>query len=85
MGAYKVFFKKSALKELEAVPRKDLRRLLAAIEDLSTDPRPPQSQKLSVSEKYRLRLGVYRVLYTIDDDKLVVCVVRVAHRREVYR
>lgn len=85
MGAYKVFFKKSALKELEAIPRKDLRRLLAAIEDLSTDPRPPQSQKLSASEKYRLRRGVHRVLYTIEDDKLVVCVVRVAHRREVYR
>jgi len=85
MGAYKVFFKKSALKELEAIPRKDLKRLLAAIEELSTDPRPPQSQKLSASEKYRLRRGVYRVLYTIEDDKLVVCVVRVAHRREVYR
>jgi len=85
MGAYKVFFKKSALKELEAIPKKDLKRILAAIEALSVDPRPPQSKKLAAAEKYRLRQGAYRVLYTIEDDKLVVCVVRVAHRREAYR
>lgn len=85
MGAYKVFFKRSALKELEAIPKKDLKRIFAAIEALSVDPRPPQSRKLAAGEKYRLRQGVYRVLYTIEDDKLVVCVVRVAHRREAYR
>jgi mRNA interferase RelE/StbE len=85
MGAYRVFFKKSALKELEAIPKKDLKRILAAIEALSENPRPPQSRKLCAAEKYRLRQGVYRVLYTIEDDKLVICVVRVAHRREVYR
>lgn len=85
MGAYKVFFKKSALKELAAIPKKDLKRILAAIEALSVDPRPPQSRKLAAAEKYRLRQGVYRVLYTIEDNRLVVCVVRVAHRREAYR
>jgi len=85
MGAYKVFFKKPALKELDAIPKKDLKRILAAIEALSEDPRPPQACKLCAAEKYRLRQGVYRVLYTIEDDRLVVCVVRVAHRREAYR
>ena len=85
MGAYRVFFKKSALKELEVIPKKDLKRILAAIEALSENPRPPQARKLCADEKYRLRQGVYRVLYTIEDDRLVVCVVRVAHRREAYR
>jgi mRNA interferase RelE/StbE len=85
MGAYKISFKKSALKELGAIPKKDLKRILAAIEALSENPRPPQSRKLCAAEKYRLRQGVYRVLYTIEDDRLVVCVVRVAHRREAYR
>jgi mRNA interferase RelE/StbE len=85
MGIYRVFFKRSALKELEAVPKKDLKRILAAIEALSTTPRPPQARKLCADERYRLRQGVYRVLYSIEDDKLVICVVRVAHRREAYR
>jgi len=85
MGAYRVFFKRSALKELEAIPKKDLKRILAVIEALSTNPRPPQARKLCAAEKYRLRQGVYRVLYTIEDDRLVICVVRVAHRREAYR
>lgn len=85
MGAYRVFFRKSALKELEVIPKKDLKRILAAIEALSENPRPPQARKLCADEKYRLRQGVYRVLYTIEDDRLVICVVRVAHRREAYR
>ena len=85
MAASSVFFKRSALKELEALPKKDLKRVLAAIEGLKDDPRPPQSKKLAAAEKYRLRQGVYRILYTIEDDRLVVCVVRVAHRREAYR
>jgi mRNA interferase RelE/StbE len=85
MAAYKVFFKRSALKELETIPKKDVKRLLAAIDALSENPRPPQAKKLSAEEKYRLRQGVYRVLYTIEDHKLVVCIVRVAHRREAYR
>jgi mRNA interferase RelE/StbE len=85
MAAYSVFFKRSALKELEALPKRDLKRVLAAIDGLAKDPRPPQSKKLAAAEKYRLRQGTYRILYTIEDDRLVVCVVRVAHRREAYR
>jgi len=85
MARYKVVIKKSALRELKALPKKDLRRLVSAIEGLASDPRPPGSRKLSASERYRLRQGVYRVLYSIEDDKLIVHVVKVAHRREVYR
>lgn len=86
MASYRVFIKPSAAKELEAVgTKKDRRRLVARIRSLAADPRPPGCQKLSGSEKYRVRQGAYRVVYWIEDDKLVVTVVRVAHRREVYR
>lgn len=85
MAEYRVFFKKSALKELAALPKRDLGRVLEAIEGLKENPRPPQSKKLSADEKYRLRQGVYRILYTIEDDRLVISIVRVAHRREAYR
>lgn len=83
---YNVLIKRSAAKELEAVgSKKDRRRLVAKIRSLAVDPRPPGCQKLSGSEKYRVRQGVYRIVYSIEDDRLVVTVVRVAHRREAYR
>lgn len=86
MASYRVFIKPSAAKELEAVgTKKDRTRLVARIRSLAADPRPPGCQKLSGSEKYRVRQGAYRVIYWIEDDKLVVTVVRVAHRREAYR
>ncbi len=86
MASYRVFIKPSAAKELEAVgTKKERTRLVARIRSLAVDPRPPGCQKLSGSEKYRVRQGAYRVVYLIEDDKLVVTVVRVAHRREVYR
>ena len=85
MARYEIVFRKSVRKDLEPIPKRDVRRILADIADLANDPRPPQSRKLSGSEKYRLRCGVYRVLYEIQDEILVVCVVKVGHRREVYR
>ena len=78
MASYKVFIKRSAAKELEAVEsKKDRRKLVAKIRSLGADPRPPGCQKLSGSEKYRVRQGVYRILYSIKDDRLVVTVVQV--------
>ncbi|MCH8006192.1 MAG: type II toxin-antitoxin system RelE/ParE family toxin [Planctomycetes bacterium] len=86
MASYRLLIKRSAAKELEAVgSRKDRRRLVAKIRSLGADPRPPGCQKLSGSEKYRVRQGAYRIVYSIEDDRLVVMIVRVAHRREVYR
>ena len=85
MAKYEVRFKKSVAKDLDPLPRKDVQRIVAAIQTLSDNPRPPQSIKLSGSEKYRLRCGVYRVLYEIQDDVLIVCVVKVGHRKNVYR
>jgi mRNA interferase RelE/StbE len=86
VASYKLVIKRSAAKELEAVgSRKDRRRIVVKIRSLAVDPRPPGCQKLSGSEKYRVRQGSYRILYSIEDDRLVVTVVRIAHRREAYR
>ncbi len=85
MARYEVRLRKSVSKDLDPIPKRDVQRIVAAIAALADDPRPPQSRKLSGSEKYRLRCGVYRVLYEIQDDILVVCVVAVGHRKEVYR
>lgn len=85
MASYRVLIKRSAAKELEAVPLKDRRRLVARIERLAANPRPVGAQKLSGEEKYRLRQGDYRILYEIVDDDLIITVVRVGHRRDVYR
>ena len=85
MARYEVRFRKSVSKDLDPIPKKDVQRIIAAIDVLADDPRPPQSRKFSGSEKYRLRCGVYRVLYEIQDDVLVVCVVKVGHRKDVYR
>ena len=85
VASYNVVIKRSAAKELEAIPRKDREKLVNKIALLAHDPRPPGSEKLAGDEKYRMRHGDYRVLYEIDDASVVVVVVRVAHRREVYR
>ena len=85
MASYEVRFRKSVSRDLDPVPKRDVHRIVAAIAALADNPRPPQSRKLSGSEKYRLRCGVYRVLYEIQDDVLVVCVVKVGHRKAVSR
>jgi mRNA interferase RelE/StbE len=85
MGAYKVFFKKSVWKDFESIPKKELKRILERIDSLSESPRPPGSLKLSGKERYRLRQGNYRILYSIQDEELTVWVVKIAHRKKVYR
>ena len=85
MGNYKITIKKSAAKEIEAIQRHDRVRIIEKILRLSEDPRPVGSQRLSGQEKYRIRQGNYRVLYQIYDDELIVVVVKVGHRREIYR
>ena len=85
MERYNVFIKPSAAKELEALPRKDRVRIAKRIEALSHTPRPPGSEKLTAQEKYRLRQGDYRIVYSVSDNQKAVVVVKVAHRREAYR
>lgn len=85
MAAYKLFFKKSVHKDFGSIPKKDLKRILSRIESLSEDPRPKGCEKLTGQEKYRLRQGRYRIVYSIQDDKLTIWVVKVAHRKHIYR
>jgi mRNA interferase RelE/StbE len=85
MARYRVIVRKSVSKDLKGIPKKDVRRILAAIESLVDDPRPPGTKKLSGQDRYRLRQGNYRILYEIEDDRLIVCVVRIGDRRDVYR
>jgi len=85
MARYSITVRRSVSKDLDRIPKKDTQRIIKAIRALSDDPRPPQSKKLSGEEKYRLRCGVYRILYEIQDDQLIICVVRVRHRKDVYR
>ncbi len=85
MASYSLFLKRSAAKELESVAGKDRRRIVDRIQALATEPRPPGIEKLSGAEKYRVRQGDYRILYTIDDAARTVIVVKIGHRRDVYR
>jgi mRNA interferase RelE/StbE len=85
MAEYKIFFKKSVEKDLRVIPKKDLKKILNRIEALAEDPRPPGCEKLTGQHRYRLRQGRYRILYSIQDDELTVWVVKVGHRKEIYR
>ena len=85
MAQYEVRFHTSVPKDLDAIPKRDAERILLAIRGLANNPRPPQSRKMVGVDKYRLRCGVYRVVYEILDAVLVVFVIRVAHRKNVYR
>ncbi len=84
MARYEVAFKSSVYKDLKPIPKEDVKRILARIEALTEDPRGPGCEKLSGQERYRVRQGVYRILYEIVDDRLIVTVVKIAHRRQVY-
>ena len=85
MAAYKLFFKKSVQKDFDAIPKKDLKRILDRIAALAENPRPPGCEKLTGQDRYRLRQGRYRIVYSIQDDELTVWVVRVGQRKDIYR
>jgi len=85
MANYKLVFKKSVSKDLRPIPNKDVARILRRIEGLREDPRPGGSEKLSGQERYRIRQGVYRIIYEVEDELLVVTVVKVGHRKHVYK
>jgi len=86
VARYDVFIKPSALKELEAVDsKKDRQRIVRAILSLEEEPRPSGCRKLSGKDKYRVRSGQYRIVYAVQDAILAVTIVKIGHRREVYR
>ncbi len=85
MAEYKVYFKESVEKDFSAIPKKDLQKILRRMETLANDPRPPGHEKLTGQERYRVRQGHYRIVCSIQDKELTVSVVKVGHRKEVYR
>jgi len=85
MAAYKVYFRESVEKDLHTIPKKDLKRILRRIEMLADNPRPPGCEKLTGQERYRVRQGQYRIAYSIPDHEFTVWIVKVGHRKDVYR
>ncbi len=85
MAKYKITIKKSAAKELEDIPQRGLRKIIKRIRALAQNPRPPGSQKLSAQQRYRVRQGDYRIVYSIDDANHIVDIFKIGHRKEIYR
>lgn len=85
MASYSLAFKKSVAKDLRSIPNQDVKRILKRIDTLCENPRAEGVIKLSGLERYRVRQGVYRIIYEIQDTKLIVLIVKVAHRGEVYK
>ena len=85
MASYSLAFKKSVAKDLRTIPNNDVKRILNRIKSLCENPRAEACVKLSGEEKYRVRQGVYRIIYEIQDKELIILVVKVAHRSHVYK
>lgn len=84
MAKYSIVFKRSVYKDLRAIPRADIKRIIKRIDSLAEDPRGTGCEKLSGQERYRIRQGIYRIIYEIVDDKLIVTIVKLGHRRQIY-
>jgi mRNA interferase RelE/StbE len=85
VASHSLLIKPSALKELQALSPQDRRRIITRIEGLSADPRPHGCEKLPGLEQYRLRQGDYRLIHSVDDEVRAVVIVKIGHRRDVYR
>ena len=85
MANYSLAFKKSVAKDLRNISNKDVKRILKCIETLRENPRAEGCIKLSAQERYRVRQGVYRIVYEIKDAELIILVIKVAHRSVVYK
>jgi len=85
MTNYKVVFKKSVAKDLRSIPKVDIKKILSRIDSLANDPTPIGSERLSGLQRYRIRQGNYRILYEIEEHIVIVTIVKVGHRRDVYR
>jgi mRNA interferase RelE/StbE len=84
MAEYKIYFKESVEKDLWQIPQKEIKKILRRIESLTVNPRPPGCEKLTGQERYRVRQGRYRILYSIQDNELTIWVVKISHRKDVY-
>lgn len=85
MASYELLFKQSVAKDLRSISKKEVARILRRVESLRDNPRPPGSEKLSGRERYRIRQGVYRIIYEVTDEALIVVVVKDGHCKRVYK
>ena len=85
MAGYKVYFRESVEKNLRVIPKRDVKQILHRIESLTAEPQPLGCEKLTGQKRYRLRQGRYRILYSIQDKELTVWIVKVSHRKDIYR
>lgn len=85
MAVYKIFFRASVEKDFSAIPKTDSKKIFQRIKALADDPRPVGCEKLTGQDRYRIRQGRYRITYSIQDKELTVWVVKVGHRKEIYR
>ena len=82
---YSIRFKSSVKKDLRSIPKQDVLRILNAVEHLSEDPRPIGSKPLTGRDAWRIRVGQYRAIYTINEQEIVIEIIKIAHRKNVYR
>ena len=85
MAVYKVHFRESVEKDLSIIPKKNLKRILQRVKMLADNPRPSGCEKLTGQERYRVRQGQYRIVYSIQDYELTVWIVKIGHRKDIYR
>lgn len=85
MGKYKILFKKSAVKDLKQLAKADCVRINKKIKQLADNPRPVGAKKLTGENYFRIRIGNYRVIYSIEDHELIVILIKIAHRKKVYK
>jgi mRNA interferase RelE/StbE len=85
MAAYKIYFRESVEKDFAGIPKSDLKKILQRIKTLAEDPRPSGCEKLTGQDRYRVRQGRYRIVYSIRDQELTIWVVKVGQRKDIYR
>ena len=85
MAGYKIYFKVPVEKDLRQIPQREIKKIFQRIDLLTTNPRPPGIEKLTGQERYRVRQGRYRILYSIQDNELTIWIVKISHRKDVYR
>ncbi len=86
MGLYKIEWKKSAINELKSLPKQVIKRVIKKVKELEKNPTPKGVKKLLGCERfYRLRVGKYRIVYEIKKGKLIIFIIKVGHRKNVYK
>ncbi|ANV91251.1 type II toxin-antitoxin system RelE family toxin [Picosynechococcus sp. PCC 8807] len=86
MAGYSIEFLKTAQKELSKLPKDTQRRIIEKIEALINDPYPPDTKKLKNGNgRFRIRVGNYRIIYRIENEKLIILIIKIGHRREIYQ